>query len=59
MVLHVAAIVFYLWRKRQNLVRPMLTGDKPQGNPAEASRDDTGLRVRAAVVFAVCAAVVW
>ncbi len=58
-VLHVAAIVFYLWRKRQNLVRPMLTGDKPQGNPAEASRDDTGLRVRAAVVFAVCAAVVW
>src|SRR5690606_27814238 len=27
-VLHVAAVLFYLLKKRQNLVRPMLTGDK-------------------------------
>ncbi len=58
-LLHIAAIVYYLWRKRQNLVRPMLTGDKPEGDPALASRDDAALRLRAALVLAACAAVVW
>lgn len=58
-VLHVAAIVFYLWRKRTNLVRPMITGDKSDVDPAQAARDDTGLRVRAAVLLAICAAAVW
>jgi len=57
--LHVAAILFYLFRRRQNLVRPMLTGDKPDGDPDLASRDDAALRLRAAVVLAACAAAVW
>jgi cytochrome b len=57
--LHLAAILFYLLRKRENLVRPMLTGDKPAGEAREASRDDAALRLRAAVVLALCAAAVW
>jgi len=58
-LLHVAAIVYYLVRKRENLVRPMLTGDKPEGDPALASRDDAGLWLRAALVLAGSAGVVW
>jgi cytochrome b len=58
-VLHLLAIAFYLLRKRENLVRPMLTGDKPAIEPRLASRDDAALRARAALVLAVCAAAVW
>lgn len=57
-LLHVAAIVFYLVRRGRNLVRPMLTGDKllPQGTPA--ARDGAGPRLLAAVLLAACAALV-
>jgi cytochrome b len=39
-VLHVAAIVYYLVRKKLNLVRPMVVGDKPlpAGTPSSADR---------------------
>jgi cytochrome b len=57
--LHLLAILFYLLRRRENLVRPMLTGDKPVGDATMASRDDTALRVRAAIVLCLCAAAVW
>ncbi|MBC5783020.1 cytochrome b/b6 domain-containing protein [Ramlibacter sp. USB13] len=57
-VLHVAAIVYYLKKKRENLVRPMVVGDKDLAAPAEPSRDDTASRVVALVVLAVCAGVV-
>ena len=57
-VLHVAAIVFYLLRKRENLVRPMLGGDKLVEATVESSRDDPRSRVTAAVVFALCAGLV-
>ncbi|MBX3621535.1 MAG: cytochrome b/b6 domain-containing protein [Rhizobacter sp.] len=59
-VLHVAAVVFYLMKKRQNLVTPMLSGDKhlPEGTPA--STDSAGSRGLAAVLLAACAAgVAW
>jgi cytochrome b len=59
-VLHVAAIVFYLVRRRVNLVRPMLSGDKllPAGTPASA--DGSGPRALAALLLALCAAgVAW
>lgn len=59
-LLHVAAIVFYLVKKRQNLVRPMLSGDKtlPAGTPASA--DGRAQRVLALVLFAGCgAAAAW
>jgi cytochrome b len=57
-VLHVAAIVYYLVRKHINLVRPMLSGDKalPVGTPASA--DGMAQRLLAAVLIAVCAGVV-
>lgn len=37
--LHVAAIVWYRWRHGENLVRPMLQGDKDLPAPVPASRD--------------------
>ncbi len=57
-ILHVAAVVFYLVRRKSNLVRPMWTGDKllPQGVPA--ARDQAGSRAVALAVAAACAALV-
>ena len=57
-VLHVSAIVFYWVRKRQNLLRPMLTGDKrlPAGVPASA--DHWSARSLALLLAALCAAAV-
>lgn len=57
-VLHVAAIVWYLHRKRQNLVRPMLVGDKELASPAPSSRDDLRSRMVALVVLLACGALV-
>lgn len=58
-VLHIAAIVFYLWRK-QNLIKPMLHGDKQLVEAAPASRDDAASRSAALVIFGFCVAfVVW
>lgn len=56
--LHVAAILFYLLRKRQNLVRPMLLGDKEVEQALPSSRDDARTRLLAIVLFAVCAGLV-
>jgi cytochrome b len=56
--LHVCAILFYLWRKRLNLVRPMLLGDKDLAQPAASSRDDGLSRALAAGVFVVCTSLV-
>jgi cytochrome b len=54
--LHVAAIVYYLLRKNNNLVRPMLVGDKalPPGTPP--STDSAGTRLLALALAALCAA---
>ena len=57
-VLHVAAIGFYLWRK-QNLVKPMLSGDKQLTIAVAASRDDAASRISALVIFGICGAFVW
>ena len=57
-VLHIAAIVFYLLRKRENLVAPMIHGDKVLEHQFPASRDDAGSRTLAAVIFALCAGLV-
>lgn len=58
-LLHVVAILFYLFKKRENLIKPMLHGDKVLAHGIPASRDDTGSRVAATVVFAVCAGLVY
>jgi cytochrome b len=58
-VLHIAAIVFYL-RRKQNLIKPMLHGDKQLAAGMPASRDDAASRVSALAIFGICAAfVVW
>ena len=56
--LHLAAIVFYRVRRQENLVRPMLLGDKLLPEPFESARDDTNARVLACAVLAVCVGLV-
>jgi cytochrome b len=57
-VLHIAAIVYYRVGKNKNLVGPMITGDKPLPPDVPASADQIGARLKAAVLVAVCGAVV-
>ncbi len=51
--LHIAAILFYLLRKKQNLIKPMLTGDKSIASSAGviASQDQAVQRVTALIIF--------
>ena len=56
-ILHIAAIVFYLWRK-QNLIMPMLHGNKQLPMVVPASTDNAGTRIMALVIFGICAAFV-
>jgi cytochrome b len=58
-LLHIAAIAWYQFRLRRNLVGPMWHGDKPLGGAISSSRDDLRSRVAAAVVLAVAAALVY
>ena len=55
--LHVAAIAFYLLARKEDLLTPMLTGDK-LGIDAPAADDGIAIRVRAAVLAAVAGAVI-
>ncbi len=57
-VLHLAAVLYYLWGKGQNLIRPMLNGDKVLAQAAEASRDDVRSRLLALVVVLLSAGAV-
>ncbi|WP_151636764.1 cytochrome b/b6 domain-containing protein [Noviherbaspirillum aerium] len=57
--MHILAIVFYHVRKRQNLVRPMLTGDHEVDFEAPPANDTWGMRLLAVVILALCAAAVY
>jgi cytochrome b len=57
-VLHIGAVLFYLVKKRQNLVRPMISGDKEMAHDAPSSRDDWTTRLAAAVLLALSAGLV-
>ncbi|MEO8155951.1 MAG: cytochrome b/b6 domain-containing protein [Rhizobacter sp.] len=57
-VAHIAAIVFYFVKRRQNLVRPMLIGDKSLADDVPASVDSPLTRGIAAALLAACAAAV-
>lgn len=57
-LLHVATLLFYLWRKRINLIRPMLHGNKPVPAALPASRDDAHTRLGAALLLLLCGALV-
>lgn len=56
--LHIAAILWYLWARGQNLILPMIHGDKLLPQAVEAARDDVGSRLLAGVLFLLCAAAV-
>lgn len=58
-LMHVAAIMFYFFKKRQNLLRPMVWGDKELTADARSSRDDARSRLVAAFLIMACAALVW
>jgi cytochrome b len=55
-VLHIASIVFYLVKKQQNLVRPMVVGDKPLPAGTPASADGMPQRLLALVLLVLCGA---
>jgi cytochrome b len=55
-LLHVGAVLYYLVRRKDNLIRPMIGGDKLLERPAAASRDTAGTRLLALAVLAVCGA---
>jgi cytochrome b len=57
-VLHIGAITYYLVKKKQNLIVPMLKGDKSLEHAVEDSRDDAASRSVAAIIFVVCAVAV-
>jgi cytochrome b len=57
--LHIAAVLFYLWKK-ENLIKPMLGGDKTLSGTVAPSRDDMASRMTALAVLAACGgAVAW
>lgn len=56
--LHLAAIAFYYFRKKENLLKPMITGDKSLPLPVPSARDGWSERSRAALIFLLCAALV-
>lgn len=61
-VLHLAAVAWYTWVRRQPLVRPMIVGDKTIEGPAAhapPAADGPRERLRALAILAASAAAVW
>lgn len=56
--LHLGAIAFHHFRKQDNLLKPMITGDKSLAFPAHSARDGWPERRRAALIFLMCVAAV-
>lgn len=54
-LLHVAAIAYYHLRRGENLIGPMVHGDKTLASAAPASRDDWRSRILAAVLLILAA----
>jgi cytochrome b len=56
--LHVAAILFYVFKKKEDLIRPMVLGDKALAAPASTlpeSKDGNAQRLTALGIFVVIA----
>lgn len=58
-LLHIAAIVYYLIGKKRNLVGPMINGDKPLDPTVPPSLDTAASRGRAALLAAACGLLVY
>jgi len=52
---HIAAVLYHLHAKKQNLIRPMIDGDKLASPNTPASRDSLQTRLFALVVVGMCA----
>lgn len=57
--LHIAAVLYYLLRKRENLIGPMVFGDKQVSGDVRSSRDDGRSRLVALAVLCASAASVY
>jgi cytochrome b len=58
--LHLLAIAYYKWVKKQGLVRPMVVGDKQVPTPMPSARDTAATRLLALAVLGLCGAgVAW
>lgn len=57
--LHIAAIAYYHAGRKQNLLKPMITGDKEVDTDAPSANDSWGMRLLAAAILATCAAGVY
>ena len=53
-LLHLAAIAYYFFKKKENLVKSVIGGDKVLPADTPHSQDNATSRVVAAVVFALC-----
>lgn len=58
-VLHVAAVLFYLLKKQRNLIAPMWHGDKTLAPGTPASADGARQRILAAVLIALALGLSW
>ncbi len=58
LVLHVGTILLYRFKNGENLVKPMVLGDKETSLTVLSSRDDAKSRLLAATLFLACAALV-
>jgi cytochrome b len=57
--LHLLAICFYYFKKKENLITPMLTGDKHLDANITAAKDTWSVRILALSCALVCAAAVY
>ena len=57
-LLHIGVVLFYLLRRRDNLIKAMIGGDKLLAWPALESRDTAGTRVLALALLVACGAAV-
>lgn len=58
-VVHVAAVLYYLWRKNKNLIAPMIHGDMRLPENTTPSADRAGRRVLALTVASAAVALAW
>jgi cytochrome b len=58
-LLHVAAILFYRFKKNENLVKPMLVGDKDVAHDAPQSTDSIATRMVALVIWLAAMGLFW
>lgn len=57
--LHILAVLYYLYKKRENLITPMITGDKYSPHGGHGAMDNAATRLGALVLLAACGGAVW